>query len=84
MDEPTTGLHFHDVDRLITTLKTLVQRGHSIIVIEHNEQFMRAADYLIDMGPGAAQAGGRIVCQGTLQDLVNCPESITGHYLRGT
>jgi len=81
LDEPTTGLHFSDIDQLIDCFEALLSVGHSLIVIEHNLQIMKAADYIIDLGPGAAEEGGQIVAQGTPEQIVNCPESITGRYL---
>jgi excinuclease ABC subunit A len=82
MDEPTTGLHFSDVERLVDVLRRLIAAGHSVIVIEHNEQMMRAADYLIDLGPGPAEQGGQVVATGSLQEITSHPLSITGKYLR--
>jgi len=83
LDEPSIGLHQRDNTRLIDTLKRLRDLGNTIIVVEHDEETMRAADHLIDVGPGAGEHGGRIVAQGSLQDLMDCPESITGQYLTG-
>ena len=82
-DEPTVGLHPADDFRLIETLKRLRDLGNTILVVEHDEAMIRAADYIIDMGPGAGEHGGRIMCTGTLTDIVNCKESITGQYLSG-
>ena len=83
-DEPTVGLHPADGSRLITTLKHLRDLDNTIIIVEHDEAMMKAADYIIDMGPGAGKQGGEIVATGTLQDIINCPRSITGQYLSGT
>ncbi len=83
-DEPTVGLHSADEFRLIKTLKRLRDLGNTILIVEHDEAMMRAADYIIDMGPGAGERGGEIVATGTLKDIVNCPDSITGQYLKGT
>ena len=80
-DEPTVGLHPADDYRLIETLKRLRDLGNTILVVEHDEAMMRAADHIIDMGPGAGEHGGWIVTTGTLADIMNCPESITGRYL---
>ncbi len=80
-DEPTIGLHPADVHRLIDTLKRLRDLGNTIIVVEHDESMMRAADFIVDMGPGAGENGGRVVATGTLGDIMNCTESITGQYL---
>ncbi len=80
-DEPTVGLHPADGSRLITTLKRLRDLDNTIIIVEHDEAMMRAADHIIDMGPGAGKQGGEIVATGTLQDIMDCPQSITGQYL---
>ncbi len=82
-DEPTVGLHLADNFRLIGTLKRLRDLGNTILVVEHDEAMMRAADYIIDMGPGAGEHGGQVVATGTLTDIMNCKESITGQYLSG-
>ena len=82
-DEPTVGLHPADDARLIETLKRLKDLGNTILVVEHDEAMMRAADYIIDMGPGAGEHGGGIVVTGSLNDMMECPESITGQYLSG-
>jgi len=82
-DEPTVGLHAADDFRLIETLKRLRDLGNTILVVEHDEAMMRAADHIIDMGPGAGEHGGWIVTTGTLPDIMNCKESITGQYLSG-
>ena len=80
-DEPTVGLHPADGSRLIATLKQLRDLDNTIIIVEHDEAMMRAADHIIDMGPGAGKQGGDIVAAGTLQDIMDCPQSITGQYL---
>jgi excinuclease ABC subunit A len=80
-DEPTVGLHPADGSRLIATLKRLRDLDNTIIIVEHDEAMMRAADHIIDMGPGAGKHGGEIVATGTLQDIMDCPQSITGQYL---
>jgi excinuclease ABC subunit A len=82
-DEPTVGLHSADDFRLIQTLKRLRDLGNTILVVEHDEAMIRAADHIIDMGPGAGEHGGWIVITGTLSDIMNCSESITGQYLSG-
>jgi len=82
-DEPTVGLHAADDFRLIETLKRLRDLGNTILVVEHDEAMMRAADHIIDMGPGAGEHGGWIVTTGVLPDIINCQESITGQYLSG-
>lgn len=80
-DEPTVGLHPADGSRLIATLKHLRDLDNTVIIVEHDEAVMRAADYIIDMGPGAGRQGGEVVATGTLQDIMSCPKSITGQYL---
>ena len=82
-DEPTVGLHPADDFRLIGTLKRLRDLGNTILVVEHDEAMMRAADHIIDMGPGAGEHGGWIIVTGTLDDIMNCSSSITGQYLSG-
>ncbi len=81
MDEPTTGLHFYDVEKLIQCMQKLVDRGHSLIVVEHNEQILNAADWLIDLGPGAADQGGYLVASGPATTIAACRESKTGYHL---
>ena len=81
LDEPTTGLHFFDIVQLLDCFEALLAVGHSLIVIEHNMQVMKAADYIIDLGPGAAAEGGRVVAQGTPEFVSRVPESISGRYL---
>jgi len=83
-DEPTTGLHWSDVAQLIKTFRDLIERGNSIVVIEHNLQLIEAADYVIDLGPEGGDAGGEIVALGTPEEVAAKPESITGRYLSGT
>jgi excinuclease ABC subunit A len=80
-DEPTIGLHPADIHRLVGTMKRLRDLGNTVLIVEHDEAMMRAADYIIDMGPGAGEHGGQIVAAGTLTDIMQCPESITGQYL---
>jgi len=82
-DEPTIGLHPADSSRLIVTLQRLRDLGNTVIVVEHDEATMKAADYIVDMGPGAGKMGGDIVAAGSLPDIMNCPDSITGQYLSG-
>ena len=81
LDEPSIGLHQKDNDKLIVTLKEMVSLGNTLIVVEHDEDTMRAADYLVDIGPGAGVHGGEIVATGTVDDLIKEPRSITGQYL---
>lgn len=83
LDEPSIGLHQRDNDKLLATLEHLRDLGNTLIVVEHDEDTMRAADYLVDVGPGAGSHGGEIVAAGTLQDILACPRSVTGQYLSG-
>ena len=83
LDEPSIGLHQRDNDKLLATLRSLRDLGNTLIVVEHDEDTMRAADYIVDVGPGAGSRGGEIVVSGTLQDVLDCPESVTGQYLSG-
>ncbi len=83
LDEPTIGLHQRDNERLIKTLKRLRDLGNSVIVVEHDEQMIYEADHVIDIGPGPGVHGGKIVVEGSIEDMVKCPESITGKYLSG-
>lgn len=82
MDEPTTGLHYADVVQLLDCFDMLINVGHSLIVVEHNLQMMKAADYIIDLGPGPAEQGGNVVVQGTPEKVAHCDESVTGSFLR--
>lgn len=82
MDEPTAGLHMADIANLLETFEALIAVGHSLIVVEHNLQFLRQADWIIDMGPGAGADGGTIVAEGTPEELAEHPQSRTGHYLK--
>ena len=81
-DEPTTGLHFHDVSKLLDSFQALINNGHTLIVIEHNLDVIRSADWVIDLGPEGGNEGGRIVFEGTPEDLMKCENSYTGHALR--
>ncbi|MBP3757077.1 MAG: excinuclease ABC subunit UvrA [Prevotella sp.] len=81
-DEPTTGLHFHDIKRLLDAFNALISRGHSIIVIEHNLDIIKCADYVIDLGPDGGDKGGDLVCAGTPEEVAKCKKSFTGQYLR--
>jgi len=83
LDEPSIGLHQRDNDKLLATLKHLRDLGNTLIVVEHDEDTMRAADYIVDVGPGAGSHGGEIVATGTLEEVINTPRSITGQYLSG-
>ena len=83
LDEPSIGLHQRDNDKLLNTLKNLRDLGNSLIVVEHDEDTMRAADCIVDIGPGAGEHGGKLVAIGSVDDIIACPESITGRYLKG-
>ena len=81
LDEPTTGLHFEDVRKLIEVLQALVDQGNTVIVIEHNLEVIKTADFIVDLGPGGGHKGGQIVATGTPEDVAINPESYTGKYL---
>jgi excinuclease ABC subunit A len=81
LDEPTTGLHFADIDRLLVSLNRLVDAGHSVIVIEHNLDVIKTADYVIDLGPEGGHKGGELIACGTPEDIAACKESFTGKFL---
>jgi excinuclease ABC subunit A len=83
LDEPTTGLHFHDVAKLLDVLHELVDQGNTVIVIEHNLEVIKTADYIVDLGPEGGDAGGRVVATGTPEEVAQISESYTGHYLSG-
>ena len=83
LDEPSIGLHQRDNDKLLATLRQLRDLGNTVLVVEHDEDTMRAADYIVDVGPGAGVHGGEIVAAGSVQDIMNCPRSVTGQYLSG-
>ena len=83
LDEPSIGLHQRDNDKLLDTLRQLRDLGNTVLVVEHDEDTMRAADYIVDVGPGAGVHGGEIVAAGSVQDIINCPRSVTGQYLSG-
>ena len=81
LDEPTTGLHFHDVAKLLEVLHELVDNGNTVVVIEHNLEVIKTADWLLDLGPEGGDGGGEIVASGTPEDVAAEPRSYTGHYL---
>ena len=81
-DEPTTGLHFHDIHKLLVSFNTLIDKGHSIVVIEHNMDIIKNGDYIIDLGPEGGNKGGTIVATGTPEEIIKCKESLTGKYLK--
>jgi excinuclease ABC subunit A len=82
LDEPTTGLHFEDVRKLLEVLHRLADQGNTVVVIEHNLDVIKTADWLIDLGPGGGVNGGRIVIEGTPEEVAACAASYTGHYLK--
>ena len=81
-DEPTTGLHFHDIRRLLDSMNALIERGHTILIIEHNLDVICQADHVIDLGPEGGDRGGNLVCTGTPEEIAKCKQSITGQYLK--
>ena len=81
-DEPTTGLHFHDIERLLAAFNALIARGHSILIIEHNMEIIKCADHIIDMGPDGGDRGGEVVATGTPEQIIACEQSLTGKYLK--
>ena len=81
-DEPTTGLHFHDITQLLKSFDALIERGHTVLIVEHNMDVIKTADWVIDLGPDGGNRGGNLVCAGTPETIANCKESITGKYLK--
>jgi excinuclease ABC subunit A len=81
LDEPTTGLHFHDIDLLLKVLHRLRDHGNTVIVIEHNLDVIKTADWIVDLGPEGGDGGGRVVAQGTPEEVIREPESFTGRFL---
>jgi excinuclease ABC subunit A len=81
LDEPTTGLHFHDIAQLLHVLQQLRDSGNTLVIIEHNLDVIKTADYVIDLGPEGGERGGRVVASGTPEAICQQPESVTGHYL---
>ncbi len=82
LDEPTTGLHFEDIKKLLDVLNRLVNKGNTIIVIEHNLDVIKCADWIIDLGPEGGDNGGKVIATGTPEEVANNPNSFTGHYLK--
>jgi excinuclease ABC subunit A len=82
LDEPTTGLHFEDIKNLLEVLNRLTDAGHTVIVIEHNLDMIKSADYVVDMGPEAGDQGGQIIAYGTPEEIALVPESYTGRFLK--
>ncbi|MBQ2076669.1 MAG: hypothetical protein II471_04060, partial [Bacteroidales bacterium] len=81
-DEPTTGLHFHDINKLLKAMESMRTKGHTLIIIEHNPEVIKFADWIIDLGPDGGENGGNLVFEGTPADLLKCKESITGKFLK--
>jgi excinuclease ABC subunit A len=81
-DEPTTGLHFHDIKKLLKSFNALIEKGHSIIVVEHNLELIKCADYIIDLGPEGGENGGALMASGTPEEIVQLKDSFTGNYLK--
>ena len=82
MDEPTTGLHFYDIDQLLKVITDLRDKGNTVIIIEHNLDVIKMADWVIDLGPEGGNKGGQIMFEGTPEDISKCKESYTGKYLK--
>ena len=81
LDEPTTGLHFNDIKKLLASFNALIAQGHTILIIEHNVDVIKCADWVIDIGPDGGQNGGNLLFEGIPEDLIKCKESHTGKYL---
>ena len=81
-DEPTTGLHFHDINKLLTSLRALIEKGHTVIVIEHNMEVIKSADWIIDLGPEGGDKGGHLVFEGIPEELIKCDGSHTAGFLK--
>ena len=81
-DEPTTGLHFFDIDKLYQTFRLLINQGHSIVVIEHNMEMIKCADWIIELGPEGGKKGGEVIFEGTPEDMLKCTASPTARFLR--
>ena len=82
MDEPTTGLHFEDIKVFLKVIDTIVDKGNSVLIIEHNMDVIKAADYIIDIGKEGGQKGGQLICNGTPEKIVKCKDSYTAKYLK--
>ena len=83
LDEPTTGLHFEDIKKLLQVLQMLVEQGNTVVVIEHNLDVIKTADYIVDLGPEGGDGGGEIIATGTPEEIVKVARSYTGKYLKG-
>ena len=82
-DEPTTGLHFHDIKKLLDSFNALIENGHTILVIEHNPDVIKCADWLVDLGSEGGKKGGQLIFEGLAEDIIECKESATGLFLKG-
>lgn len=82
-DEPTTGLHFHDIKTLLKAFNALIDKGHTVVIIEHNMDVIKCADYLVDLGPEGGNAGGNLVCTGTPEEVAMCEASLYGKIFKG-
>jgi excinuclease ABC subunit A len=82
LDEPTTGLHFADIQRLLDVLNRLTDKGNTVIVIEHNMEVIKSADYIIDLGPEGGEDGGKVIAEGTPEEITSIPNSYTGQFLK--
>ena len=82
-DEPTTGLHFHDIRKLLDAMNALVENGHTVLIVEHNMEVIKSADWVVDLGPDGGKDGGHLVFQGTPEELAEVEASHTGHFLKG-
>ncbi len=81
-DEPSTGLHFHDIEKLLAAFDRLIERGHTVLVIEHHPDIIRRADWVVDLGPEGGREGGNVVFAGTPEQLAHCKESYTAKYIK--
>jgi excinuclease ABC subunit A len=82
MDEPTTGLHMADIEKLMGIIKSLTANNNTVVIIEHNLDVIKQADWIIDLGPEGGKRGGEILCEGTPEEIVKCPRSYTGQFLK--
>jgi excinuclease ABC subunit A len=81
-DEPTTGLHFHDIKKLLASFDALLKKGHTLVIIEHNLDVIKCADHVLDIGPEGGEKGGNLVASGTPEEIVQCKQSYTGRFLK--
>ena len=81
-DEPSTGLHFHDIKKLLSAINALIDKGHSVIIIEHNMEIIKSADWIIDLGPEGGENGGNVTFSGKPEDMINIDNNHTAHYLK--